>query len=55
MKLRREPIDVDLYVEHKPLSEKEMKETIDFIENYRKKRKFSTKKARTRRKHKVLA
>lgn len=48
MKLKAEPIDIDLYVNPKPLTKKEKKELDDFIRAYRekqKKKKSKPKKA----------
>lgn len=45
MALIREPLDVDFFVEPKPLSDTERKTISEFIKNYKKK--HSAKKRRT--------
>jgi len=55
MELQREPIDVDLYVVNKPLTEKDRKEITEFIKNYKKKQKLLAKRVRARKKAKTPA
>jgi hypothetical protein len=54
MKTQRETVEIDLYVEHRPLTEKEMKETSEFIKNYKKKRKLAIQRTSARKKRKLL-
>ena len=47
MKLKAEPIEVDVYVNPKPLTKKERQELVDFIKAYKEKQKL--KKSRQKK------
>jgi len=53
MKLQREPIEVDLYVVNKPLTEKDRQEITEFIKNYKKKQRLAAKRVRVHKRAKV--
>ena len=55
MKLQKEPIDVDLYIVNKPLTEAERKEVTEFIRKDKKRRKLAAKRAHSHKKAKETA